>query len=153
MREKIKYDLPYRIDGEQKTRKIEIDFISNRITKDYSEILGGAIVVKEAFDRMSDINTLIAEQKTLKEKGWKDEVKKLEDEYNEMHEQILEYSENDFFDRRYDILRRVMIDNGYKDDEQLMNFRFWDESVALEDLIDFMNTVIYKDIKDKKKAV
>lgn len=148
MRKKISYLLEYREDGEHKEIDIEIDFISNRVIKDYSDLILLAGEVEKAHNRISDIYTILASEK-LTDK----EIEDYKKEEENCLATILKFNDNGYFEKRFEILKRILIDNGYKNDKKLMSFDFWDESVDPFNLLEFMSKSVYKDIDNKKKLL
>jgi len=151
MRKEIKYKLNYREAGEDKFIDIVIDFISNRTLKDYAVISSMAENARFTNNKISDLTSKIAAVKVNKKDGWELEVEKLESEVDDCIEIILEYNNNNYFAKRFDLIKRILTDNKYGDNEQLMSIDFWDDCIDPFDLVDFMATVIYKDIDTKKK--
>jgi hypothetical protein len=147
MRKEIVYKVPYRLEGEDKEVEIKIDFISNRTMKDFSTLFTLAGKAEKAWNRISDINTLIMAEDDTPEVNQKFEI-----EIEECYSIINEFNDNGYFTQRAALLERILIDNGYKDDELLMSQDFWDECVDPSDLLNFMTKAVYKDV-DKKKAV
>jgi len=148
MRKKVDYKLEYREEGESKEITISIDFVSNRVLKLFSELVVLGSKVDTARDRMSDIYSIKAGEKLSdEEKG------KLDNELEDLKKQILEFNDNGYFEQREEILRRLLIDNGYKNNELLMSPEFWDECIEPGDLLIFMFQVIYKDVDMKKKVL
>ncbi len=155
MRKEITYKLPYRQDGDKFEKEIHIDFISQYVLNEYSKIVDLAQKAERANDRISDLNSLIAAEKMKKEEGYEERIEKFSNELKEQIDIILDFNDNGYFKKRFDILNRMLVDNGYKNDELLMDQKFWDECVDPLDLILFMTKAIYKDIDpaNKKKAV
>jgi hypothetical protein len=149
----IEFKIAYREEGEQKEVKIKIDFISNKIIKDYGVLLNLAEKAQNAYDRISDIGSLIAELEIEKPEGYKEKIKEFEDERVECFNNILDFNDNGYFGQRFDILKRILIDNGYKDNEMLMDLDFWESQVDPQDLIGLMQDSVFKDVDHKKKAV
>ncbi len=152
MRKKIEHELNYRIEGVDGSKNIEIDFVSNRIMKDYSEIVAKASDAERAGDRMSDLNSLIASEETRQEEGYQVKVEQYKAELKNCVDKIQAFSDNGFFEKRFEVLKRLLIDNGYKEDELMMSMDFWNDSVDPYDLIYFLTIAIYKDV-DKKKVI
>lgn len=152
MRKEIKYKLPYRQDGEDKIIEIKIDFISYKTIRNYSDNQGEAIKATTANSQMNIIEEQIAIEKELKKEGYKERIEKLEEDYRECLDIILDFNNNDFFNDRFNLIKHILIDNGYKDNELLMSNKFWDEMVEPSDFANFLESAIEKDtIHDNKK--
>lgn len=146
MRKKINYTIEYREEGEQKEVELEIDFISNRVMKDFSDLILLGNEAEEAYGRISDINTTMAGEELADEE--KEELKK---ESARCVEKIMEFNDNGYFEKRFEILKRILVDNGYKNDDKMMSLDFWENCVEPRDQLKFMTLAIYKDVDQKKK--
>ena len=147
MRKKVDLNLEYREEGEVKNIKISIDFISNRVVKEFSQLITEATTVSRAHSRIQDIQEIISKEKLTRQ-----EMKDLKSEIKNLNNSILEFNNNDYFSRRKLLLDRILIDNGYKNNEMLMSDDFWEENVDPNDLMNFMYDAVYKDIDSKKKV-
>ena len=150
MRKEITCKVPYRDEGDDKEIKIKIDFVSQRTMKNYSDLVQLAGIAEDSHNRMSDLNTLIAAEQAEKKEGHKERIDEYLKELKEQYDQILEFNDNGYFEKRYKILERLLIDNGHKENEMIMDVNFWDEKVDPADLIVFMTEAIYKDTSKKK---
>jgi len=151
MKKEIVYTLSYREEGEEKEIDIKIDFISNRAMKDFSSIFVLGDKANKAWNRVSDLESLIAAEK---EDGYEKENEKIKEyalEIDDCYKVIMDFTENGYFIKRVELLQRILIDNGYKEDELLMSSDFWDDCVDPLDLLNFLTSAINKD-NDKKKV-
>jgi len=146
MRTKRNYTIEYREEGEHKEVEIEIDFISNRVMKDFSDLIVMGNVAEAAYNRISDINSILAGEKLTEEQ--KEQYKQ---ESVRCVDKVMEFNDNGYFVKRFEILKRILIDNGYKNDEKLMSLDFWENCVDPKDQLKFMTLAIYKDVDQKKK--
>ena len=152
MRKEIKYNLPYRIEGVDGEIEIKVDFISQGVINNYAE---SQFVVSEALkanNRMAVIFELIAIEKETKGKDYEATINAYEKEYQECIFVIEEFNNNGFFKKRMEVLKRILLDNGYKDNEILNDVNFWEDSVDPFYLSQFLENAVSKDF-DKKKAV
>lgn len=152
MRKAVEFDLEYRIDGERKIKHLTIDFISRRSIQMFENIISQSADVKIKWERMKEIESELTYLKIEKPDGWKDKQSELQGEYKDLIAKISEYKESDFFDERFQLLLRILTDNGYKD-EKFQDYLFWDECVDPLVQMEFLTAVIYKDIDSKKKIV
>ena len=152
MRKEIKHTICYRDAGEDKSIVLTIDFISNRVMKDYSKLTTIAEQAKNANDRMSDLNTLITQVELKQEKDF--EIKRDEyiEELDDCIKVIMEFENNGYFEKRFDLLKRILIDNKQGGNELLLSPEFWDENVDPTELINFLSVAVYKDVDIKKKV-
>ena len=152
MRKEIKHTINYRDAGEDKSIELIIDFISNRVMKDYAKLTVIAEQAKNANDRMSDLNTLITQVELKQEKDF--EIKKDEyiEELDDCIKVIMEFENNGYFEKRFDLLKRILIDNKQGGNELLLSSKFWDENVDPTELINFLSVAVYKDVDIKKKV-
>lgn len=146
MRKEVKYLLKYREEGEEREVEISIDFVSNRILKKFSDLVLLGAKATKANDRISDIHTELAgEERT------EDQQQKLKEEIEKCSQDILEFNNNGYFEKRIDILERILVDNGYKNDKKLMSPDFWEDCVDPSDVMEFLFFSVYKDVDLKKK--
>ena len=155
MSKELTYNLKYREKGEEKKKHIVIKWVSNYCTREFREMLQSIDEVRKAKD---NLEILMSERGTCLNDGkngaadWKDRMKKLDAEVEENTQKILSYNDNDFFERRFNLLKQIVEDNGIKDDD-LLSFEFWDRNVEPSDMMEFLAAAVYKDISgDKKKA-
>ena len=151
MRKEIIHTLPYREDGERKEKRIKISFISYRMLREYSENQLIALRANAAHNRMVLIEEEMAIASREKLDGYKDVIKKFNIEHKECLDVILEFNDNNFFSDRFELIKRILTDNGYKNDLILMDDDFWDSKVDPYDFADFLDKAINKDSNDKKK--
>ena len=152
MRKEINFKLNYRVKGKEHNIDLKVDFISNRIRNDYSKIITISQDVEKINNKINELSSEVLKEKIKKEDGYRDVVKTLKIEIDKHIDSLLDFNNNDFFKDRIDLLQRILIDNGYEDNDLIMSFLFWDEYVEPADLIEFMTLAIYKDI-DKKKVL
>lgn len=153
MRKEVSFKLDYRKNGVDGIIDIKVDFISNRVTKEYSEIMSLATQAEQANNRISDLYTLSSACEVNKEDGWEKQLKDYQNELNDCTDVILSFNDNNYLKNRHDVLQRILIDNKYGDDEMLMSQEFWDEDVEPASLILFLSTVVFKDFDSKKKHI
>ena len=67
MRKKVDLSLEYREEGEIKNIKISIDFISNRVVKEFSKLIAEATTVSRAHSRIIDIQNIISKEKLTRQ--------------------------------------------------------------------------------------
>lgn len=146
MRKKVNYFLAYREDGVDGQIEIEIDFISNRVLKEYSELMTKSATVEKSQNRLNEIYEEISNVELTDE-----QIEELKIEEKKLTENILSYSDNGFFERRQDLLIRILIDNGYSSHAKLMDPEFWESCVEPIELLGFLTSAIYKDLETKKK--
>lgn len=151
MRKEISFKLDYRKSGVDGSIDIKVDFISNRVVKEYTEVMQLATEAERANNKMSDLYSLMSACKVNKEDGWEDKIIEFEVEFKVCTDIILSFNDNNYFEKRHAVLQRVLVDNGYGDNEMLMSSIFWDESVDPSYLIGFLEKVVFKDFDSKKK--
>ena len=153
MRKEVSFKLGYRDNGVDNEINIKVDFISNRVTKEYSVVMSLATQAEQANNRMSDLYSLMASVEINKEDDWEKKNEDYEIELQECTDIILSFNDNNYFEKRHEVLQRILIDNKYGENEMLMSQDFWDEKVDPSDLILFLSTVVFKDFDTKKKVI
>ena len=150
MTKEIKYDLEYREKGERKKLPLSIDFVSNWCIREFNKLMQIIFDIQSKWDDISDLNTEIAALKTEKPDGWKDQVAAKSKQVTEMSQAILAFDSEEIVHKRFDLLKQLLEDNGYKQ-EFLYDFNFWDKQVDPDMIIKFLTACTWKDI-DKKKV-
>ena len=175
MRNTIEVVLPFINDkGNKKEHKFNIEFISNRINKDYAslqykikEISDKIIKLKDRFSDIgeykSNLKTLFeklnAEKKPSKEesedilKGIKEYTEKVEklSINSEKESKVVSEESNGFFKVRFDLIKKILIMNGYNNTKkEYLTFDFWDSNVNPGDIIRFLQECVLKDVSEKK---
>lgn len=145
MKEIVKYDLEYRVDGEKQFKYLEIDFVPDGRRKEFNKQLSIADEVRRKWDRISDIQTLLVNEKD------KEKIRELKDEEKACSDYILSFNDMDIIRMRFDILRKVLVKNGYADDKDLMSFEWWDDNVDPYDINELLRLCVFKDINKKKR--
>jgi len=152
MIKKVEYDLNYRIKGKKFTKKIEIDFVPNQRHEDYAKI---EKAIHEFRIKWNNIQMLEQEIQLLHEtkpEDFKASIKVFKEEIELLEKDIRESKANNLILARFELIKEVLIDNGYGDDADLMSWNFWNNSVNPHDINVLLDLAIYKDI-DKKKVV
>ena len=145
MKKKLSFDLEYRIDGEKKFKHLEIDFVPNACLKEFNAQMSIAEIVKQKWDKISDIETLLVNEKDKEIKS------DLKDEKKACIDYIMQFNDLDVIGQRFRILEKVLIKNGYGHDEELMSFEWWDENVDPNDINRLVELCVFKDIETSKK--
>ena len=144
MRSSVDLVIKYRRNGIDGFKDVKIDFISNRIIKDFNEING---VVQDVLSKSLRLNEI-----ALKIKNTDDKRKKAEllSEKEEIEKQVKELGKSDFFEKRLQLIFKILSQNQCQD-QDLLNPNFWDEFVDPPEIIDFINSAISKDDTNSKK--
>lgn len=140
--------------GKEKTKSFTINFVSNKILRDYNSIMLDSSNVKNSWNRIQDILTDSAFLKVNKSNGWQDKIKKNDEEYKNLVSDVYEVGKSDFFKRRFEIITTLLKDNGHENDTEAMCYEFWDEKVPPDQIVRSLTKVIYKDllVGSKKKT-
>jgi hypothetical protein len=149
MSKEIIYKLKYRDGGERKFIDIKIDFVSNYVIREYNNLISSTTDVKIKWDKVMDITNEIEKLRTDKPEGYKVKVESLRKDVVSISDEIMKHQPEGLLDKRFDIIKVILDDNGIKD-ESLLSFEFWDRKVEPQDIMEFLTFAVYKDI-DKKK--
>ena len=152
MSKELIYKMPYEIDGDIKNFDFKISFVPNGFIKRYNEIMADSFMIKTAWDEMSDLKTKMTALAINKSEGYKEEIEKLQKQYDSDQEIILTANDLDIEKRRFEIVSILLKKNGYNQ-EFLHNFEFWEWQVEPGIILDFMSQVAFKDIDLKKKVI
>lgn len=148
MSKEIIYNLNYRKDGEKLNKEIKIDFVPNQRYKDFNEIQSAIIEVSKRWNEYKMIEEEAGILLKTKPENFKADVKVFNERLKKVEGEI--FSFNDIPDRRQDLLYKILIDNGYKEDTDLMSDFFWNENVEPESINELLDLVINKDLSKKK---
>jgi hypothetical protein len=145
----IKYVLPYREKGKAKTVEFKIDFTSNWVVREFNNIMQMVYETQKAWNAVVLKSTEIKYLQETKPEGYYEKVETLYKELKELTDGIQAIGDDDILQRRYELIKTILIDNGVTD-EKILSFEFWDKNVEPDTIIDFLEKVSWKDI-DKKK--
>lgn len=157
MSKEITYKLKYREKGEEKETPIKINFVSNYCNREFSSIIEEITSISNAWKR---INIIMEEKgalvyrrtaKKITKDEFKTKIKAFDKEEKKLKEQIEEYSDNDFFKRRFNLIAQILEDNSV-DDEMLTDFDFWDRKVDPSEIMAFLSGCVYKDLDTDKQG-
>ena len=141
-RVELTYILPYREKGKELKKEIRISFVSNGARRDYftldAEISRVGILWR-------DYQSKVAEHAAAK--SLNEPTDTIDVELNQIVEQIQSVGTPDFFGRRYELIKRMLIDNGVKESDKIVSREFWEDCVDVEELLEFLRTAINKDIE------
>jgi hypothetical protein len=125
MKEKyLKFTMKYLEKGEEKYKHFKIKFISLYNLDRLNELQAGIMDVRVKIEFLSDIQDWLDSGKLTKEKK-----KELLKEKKLLKDMIEEYGKNGYLDKRFDTIKSILIDNGYEDDSDLMDYNFWYKKV------------------------
>lgn len=143
-------ELRYFENGEEKTDKLKISFISNRVIREYNEIMKDVSFVSETWGKLQDLNNDVAKLRIDKPENYKLQIAEKKTKADDLVKEISKYTESDFFDRRMALIQRILSDNKYSGK---YSNRFFDEQVNPGEFTRFLSDCVFKDfdVLDKKK--
>lgn len=147
MSNKLKIDLKYLEDGEDKVIHFEIGRVYNWAIREFQEMQTKAAEVQDLYQRLKEIE--VERRAALREgrDDWVDIHKALKTEAKEITDKIREIADADFFRDRVKLVAGILKDNGYTD-ERFADFEFWDRQVLPNDLVIFLTKIIFKDLPE-----
>jgi len=148
----VDFNLEYREKGERKNKMLTIDFISNGVIKRYDKLMGEINEISQKSDERQELLIDIVNLRMEKPEGWKDLQKDKKNKVDEIETLIKSFHNNGHFERRFEIIKTILEDNGIKDDK-FLTFDFWENSVDASSMIEFINMSIWKDLQSDKKKV
>jgi hypothetical protein len=142
MKETIKYKLPFvKDDGTDGEYEFSIKFVSNRIVFDYNELNRSIKTVQEKWILLN------RKQKEL-EAGKIKDFTAFQAEIEKIQMEIADVADKSFFDKRFDLLKRLLTQNGYSEGE-FLTYDFWWNNVQPKDIIEFLQAAVLKDLPKK----
>ena len=150
MKDTVDVVIKYYEKGEVKETPLTVKFVSNKVSRDFGELMKRVGKVKDDWDENQELISNNAKLRIERPEDWKAKIEKNDERLKEIAKSILNVSKSDFFQERFEIMKRILEDNGIKD-ETLLSFDFWDENVDPTDMMDIMASIIYKDLVGVKK--
>jgi hypothetical protein len=150
MSKELIYKLEYREKGEKKSIDIKIDFLSRGIARDFDLLNDQQTALKEKWEKLLANEKLIMDYKIEQPDGYKVSIKNISDESAELKKEILSFKKDDFIQKQHDLIQLILTDNGIKNGI-LSDPKFWEYKVDVQDMMNFLVAVMYKDIDIKKK--
>ena len=147
----LEYELTYHEEGDEIKETLNIDFVSNWCIREINKVMQATFEIKKDWDLVSDLTTDIAALQTERPEGYREEVNKINEEITRLTENILKFNQSGLLDERFEVLKQLLEDNGYKDTKFIL-YEFWDRQVDPAIFIDFLMQCAWKDIQDKKKV-
>lgn len=143
-RVELTYILPYREKGKELKKEIRISFVSNGARRDYFAL---DAEIKRVGLLWREYQAKVAEHAAAK--ATDNPTDEIDAELNDIIEQIQNIGTPDFFGRRYELIKRMLIDNGVKESDKIVSREFWEDCVDVEELLEFLRTAINKDIESE----
>ena len=149
MRKVLKDKIQYFDDGEPKYIDYSIVFVSNRVNREFTELLDRINklrqVKKEYDDCLAEFGAVINERK----EGYKDELKSIIEKKEKLEADMNDKCDKAILSERFEVVKRLLKDNGNKDD-RLYDYSFWDEKVEPSEIMSLLYKAVYKDIDGSK---
>ena len=153
MRKEIKYELTYFKKGEELKKIIPIKFVSNRVYDLYADVAEKSnrlqILIeqqKKAIEDFAWISTDVSY--TLKER--REKTQPIKDELDKIIKEIKNLDNKAFVKERFNLIERILTDNGVTDSD-LLNIDFWNDCVEPIEVWGFLSAAVTKDTNSKKK--
>jgi len=152
MRKEIDFNVEYIVKGKELSKKVKIKFSSQKVQRDYGDWLAKAAEFQEinlnrkkALDEIGSI--IINKDISMKDK--KEQITVLNTEKDNEEKRMRAIGSENFIKDRFDIVKRLLEDNGVED-EELLSYKFWDEKVDTNVQNEFLTRCIFKDHDLKK---
>jgi hypothetical protein len=126
--------------------------VPNQRHEDYSKIQQEMFDIRAAWMNIQAIEEEIRILKETKPEDFNMSIKVFKEEINKLEDLIRASKSSNLIERRFELLKDILEDNGYSEDADLMSWKFWNNSVNPHDINELLELAIWKDI-DKKKAV
>lgn len=148
----VEYNLEYREKGEKKYKTFTIDFISNGVIKRYDKLINEINEFSKQNDERQNLLLEIVGLRSDKPEMYKELIKAKKERVDEIEKFMQGYTSNGHFERRFEILKTILQDNGVTE-EKFMTFDFWENCVDANSMIELMTNAIWKDLQSDKKKV
>jgi hypothetical protein len=146
----IDYKVEY-FDGKKDAEvSFKIKRIPQSVLQEYSELSQVVADVMQKSQRLKTIVETMGDIVINKEPDAKKKIAELQAEAKEIESSIKDIGASKFFDERYRLVRKLLEKNGVID-EKYLSKEFWNDDVDASILMDFLESVVYKDIDGLKK--
>jgi hypothetical protein len=152
MRKTIDYDLNFVTEsGETKTQLLKISFISNGIIRDFNSHMRKVYEIKELWSEVSNLETEIMALRIERPENWKSLIDEKQEAITAKTVSICSFQTEEILQERFELIKKILLKNGYGAKKFLFDFDFWDNCVDPADTIGFLTQCVWKDV-DKKKV-
>jgi hypothetical protein len=150
----LEYTLKYvSEDGKPGIKLIRIHFIPQRRREEYFKIQEDIDKAAIAYSAYKAKLAEISSSKILK--VGEDAIEKLGEDLQKIAAEIESIGSDSFFKRRADLINKILVQNGVKQGDILLNPNFWEECVDVDVMLDFLKSAVNKDLSvstEKKKT-
>ena len=153
MRKKREFNVDYYRGKEKKVFSFTIEMIPQSVLRDYTELAKVISDTLEKSNRLTMIKETKGEIVYNKDKDAKNKLDKLTEEQNQIIKDLQGIDHEQFFDKRYKLIKKLLEKNGI-DDEYYLSREFWEDDVDSSHSATILENAIYKDIDEtvKKKV-
>ena len=152
MRNIVDYKVEF-FDGKKEREVVfKIKRIPQSVLTEYSEL---SITINNVYKKSKRIGEIIDEMGSIivnKDDDAKQKIKDLKQEKKEIESEISSIDHKTFFETRHQLIKKLLEKNGITD-ELYLSREFWEDYVDSTDLNTFLESVVYKDMQVKKKAL
>lgn len=148
MAKEITYKLDY-VDetGKRLSKNIRINFVSNQMREDFKLIENDII---EGYRLSIEYNALMVELRARSAIGNSvDDLEQQVESLNQKFQDILE--KGNLEQRRIKLAQKILIKNGFQSSDKFVSDEFWNDSVDVETINEFLAVAIDKDLDKVKK--
>ena len=150
MAKEITYRLDYvDVDGKRLSKNIRVNFISNQMREDFrlieNDIIEGYWLHHNYKAKQTELTARAATDKSVDdlEQSLKDIELKFQD--------ILDKGKLE--ERRVGLAKKILIRNGFQPTDKFVSDEFWNDSVDVETINEFLAVAIDKDLSKVKKKI
>ena len=145
-------EITYRLDyvdetGKKLSKNIRINFVSNQMREDFrlieNDIIDGYRLSNEYNALMIEIRARSATGKSV------DDIEAKVESLNQKFQNILE--KGNLEQRRIQLAQKILIKNGFQSSDKFVSDEFWNGSVDVETINEFLTVAIDKDLDKVKK--
>lgn len=145
----MQIEINYFEKGKEKIINVDINFVPNHVFREFqyiTETIGKTIgITSQMQGKFKEIEAVSKD----KPEGWQEKLQELSDELGKLSNELKKYEDNDFFKRRFEIMRFLLIKNGIDENDKMCTFEFWDEDVHPHEILRILSEVTKIDSKKK----
>lgn len=145
-------EITYRLDyvdetGKKLSKNIRINFVSNQMREDFRLIENDII---EGYRLSNEYNALMIELRARSATGKSvEDLEQSIESLNQKFKDILE--KGNLEQRRIQLVQKILIKNGFQSSDKFVSGEFWNDSVDVETINEFLAVAIDKDLDKVKK--
>lgn len=137
----MKITINYFKKGKKQTRDIDIYFVPNHVYRETQYIIDSIVEASTKTEKLKQkkFDILVLQKAEVVDKN---AIAQINKEIETIIEEIKDFENNDFFKRRFELIKFLLVKNGIEETDQLCSYSFWDEDVQPSEIIRILLKVV-----------